>query len=270
VSYAGFAAPAFRHGRITSHAVAVTPHRARLLAGLLAATALLAGCSRTTDGSGHVAGPPTGSNHSSPDFPSGDPGAPTDSPPTGPTDTSGPAPSDSGSGSGSGSGVHPAPGAPLRSVTVHAADATYVVDLWADVHDATCFDHAYGQALISFLTQHPCRGLERYLGTTTVNGRPVGFAESATSFAGTATDPYVYSSEFTRLEQADGTGSIDDLLRDGYRLPTGPTRIPSSEAFNVLGQDNGVTVWDAWYLDGPTPDNDKALVKMTTDIFLQF
>jgi hypothetical protein len=72
------------------------------------------------------------------------------------------------------------------------------------------------------------------------------------------------------LEEADGTGSINDLLREGYRLPSGPGAVPAAEAFNVLGQDNGVTVWDAWYLDGATRTNDSALVQMTKDIFLQF
>ena len=125
--------------------------------------------------------------------------------------------------------------------------------------DGTCFDHAYGQQMIAFLIKHPCRGLERYLGTTTVNGNPVGFAESVTGFVGTAKDPYANSNEFTRLEKADGTGSISDLLREGYRLPLGPPSVPASEAFSVLGQDNGVTVWDVWYLADTTPPNDPAL-----------
>jgi hypothetical protein len=103
-----------------------------------------------------------------------------------------------------------------------------------------------------------------------VDGNPVGFAESVTSFAGTASDPYVYSREFTRLENADGTGSISDLLREGYRLPAGPASVPASEAFHVLGQDNGVTVWDAWYLADTTPANDPKLIEMMEDIFLQF
>jgi hypothetical protein len=29
-----------------------------------------------------------------------------------------------------------------------------------------------------------------------------------------------------------------------------------------------VTVWDAWYLDGPTASNDPALLKMIEDMFL--
>ena len=68
---------------------------------------------------------------------------------------------------------------------------------------------------------------------------------------------------------ATDPGSLDDLLREGYRLPSGPSSVPSPDAFNVLGQDNGVTVWDVWYLDGPTPYNDRALIKASEDLFLQ-
>jgi len=46
--------------------------------------------------------------------------------------------------------------------------------------------------------------------------------------------------------------------------------VPSPDAFSAVGQDAGVTIVDAWYLDEPTPDNDPALVKMAHDIFLQF
>jgi predicted small secreted protein len=238
----------------------VTSHRIRLLIALLAAGAVVASCSSTTDGTG-TSTASGGAASSTPDFPSGSPPA-----------SSGPTPaSATTSGSASNPGVHPAPATPLRTATVHAdKGVTYVVNIWADVKDASCFDHAYGKAIVAFLTEHPCRGLDRVLGTTTVHGRPVGFAESATGFSGTPKDPYAYASEFTKLENADGTGSINDLLREGYRLPSGPTSVPASEAFNVLGQDNGVTVWDVWYLDGPTPANDKALVQMTQDIFLQF
>jgi hypothetical protein len=163
------------------------------------------------------------------------------------------------------------PSAPLRTVTVHAGDgATYPVQIWAEVKDATCFDHAHGRPIVTFLTEHPCLGLQRYLGTTTVGGRAVGFAMSATGFRGSAKDPYLYAGQFTALEEKDGTGSIDDLLMDGYRLPAGPAQIPASEAFTVLGQDAGVTVWDAWYLSGRTPTNDRALMKMAQDLFLQF
>jgi len=95
-------------------------------------------------------------------------------------------------------------------------------------------------------------------------------AQSATGIPGPASDPYKYAAEFADLERASGTGSINDLLRDGYRLPSGPTAIPASEAFNVLSQDDGVTIYDAWYLQGSTPNQDPALMTMTQDIYLQY
>ena len=234
-----------------------------VLVALLASAA----CGSTTAGTGAVSRP-AGPAPSTADFPSGSftagPATLT-VPPSAPVTQ--PAPS---SAAASGP-VHPVPSAPLRTATVHAGDgATYVVKIWADVKNDSCFDHAHGAAIVTFLTQHPCNGLERLLATTTVKGRPVGFALSSTGFPGTAKDPYVYAGQFETLEQKDGTGSINDLMMEGYRLPQGPASVPAGEAFNVLGQDNGVTVWDAWYLDGPTPTNAKALIRMTQDLFLQF
>jgi hypothetical protein len=225
-----------------------------------------AGCASSTNGSG--AASPASSVASTPDFPTQ---APSTAPATSAPASTGAESSGAPASSGGASKIHPAPANPLRTVTVNAGDGTtYVVKIWADVQNDTCFDHAYGNPVITFLTKHPCLGLRRYLGTTTVNGRPVAFAMSSTGFQGTASDPYKWAGAFSQLEQQDGTGSIADLLREGYRLPQGPTAVPSSEAFNVLGQDNGVTIWDAWYLDGSTPPNAKALIKMTQDLFLQF
>jgi hypothetical protein len=239
----------------------LTPVKLRIIAVGLLVT--VAGCASTTQGAGTVSGAnPAPSGSSRPDFPStaaSSAAAPASASATAAASASAPA----------SPGPHPAPGRPLRTVAVSSGGAAYVVQIWADVKDDTCFDHAYGEQMISFLTKHPCTGLHRLLGTTTVGGRPVGFAVSETGFAGTAGDPYKWSGEFTRLENADGTGSINDLLREGYRLPQGPRRVPAGEAFNVIGQDNGVTVWDVWYLDGPTPSNAKPLMKLTRDLFLQ-
>jgi len=202
-----------------------------------------------------VTGASTPVGSSTPDFPS----------------ASAPIPTSVSTSDSAGPTTHPAPSTPLKTVTVDTAEGvTYVVKLWADVENETCFDHAYGRPVVTFLTKHPCNGLRRVLGTTEVKGRPVGFAVSSTGFHSPGSDPYRWSSAFIKLEEQDGTGSINDLLREGYRLPDGPSSIPSGQAFNVLGQDEGVTIWDVWYLDGPTPDNDKALIKMTEDLILRF
>jgi hypothetical protein len=237
---------------------AVIVNRAlRTAAGLVIAVAVFAGCTSTTKGRG-TAEVPTTAISSTPDFPS----APALSESV---ETTTPA-----AGTSATPTIYPAPSTPVRTVTVNTDDGVgYVVKIWWDVHNRTCFDHAYG-SIVTFLTTHPCDGLERILATTTVNGRPVAFAESLTGFAGTPNNLYGEAGRFIQLEEADGTGSLSDLLREGYRLPSGPTSVPAGEAFNVLGQDQGVTVWDVWYLDGATPTNDPALIKMTQDLFLRF
>ena len=232
--------------------------RMLVVAGLIAATSIVAGCTSTTSGNGGAEVPTTAVS-STPDFPI----APATSETSAKTTT--PAASTSAT-----STIHPAPPTPVRTVPVNTAEgATYVVKIWWDVHNRTCFDHAYG-SIVTFLTTHPCGGLERFLATTTVNGRPVGFAMSQTGFPGTSHDLYGETGKFIQLEEADGTGSLNDLMREGYRLPSGPTSVPPGEVFNVLGQDQGATVWDVWYLDGSTPSNDPALTKLTQDLFLRF
>ena len=166
--------------------------------------------------------------------------------------------------------LHPAPATPIRTKTVTAGTTTYVIKVWFEVTDTTCADHAYGAPMIAFLTKHKCFGLKRILATTVVNGQDVGFNVAQLGFPGTPADPYGETVAFGQLVNKDGTGNITDLLRDGYRLPSGPTSVPSPDAFKTVGQDQGIEVYDMWYLSGPTPNNDPALIQMAQQIFLQY
>jgi len=155
-------------------------------------------------------------------------------------------------------------------VTAHGSNGTtYVVKIWAEKEVTNCAAHAYGAPVISFLRRHPCFGLRQVLATTTVNGKAVGFAQRSIGFRGGMNRSYRAAGEFRNLVTRSGTGNLDDLMREGYRLPSGPSTVPFPNAFSALGQDNGVTVVEAWYLHGPTPDNDPPLVRMAEDIFLQ-
>lgn len=237
----------------------------RLISVLAAASLAAAACGSSTAGSGSISGASTGASggsSSGTDFPSTPPSGPpsgTDAPATG-------TPSTATNPSATGSGVPH--GTPITTKTVHTPDGPYVVQIWAQVNNPSCAGHAYGKAVIAFLKKHPCQRLRRILASTTVDGRPVAIAESATSFGASGGDPYQITGEFTQLEQRDGTGSINDLMREGHRIPGGPSSIPRQEVFKVLSQDNVATIWDVWYLDGPTDPDDLALMKLVDGVFL--
>ncbi|HLY33298.1 MAG TPA: hypothetical protein VKQ07_02080 [Jatrophihabitantaceae bacterium] len=179
-------------------------------------------------------------------------------------------PASSSASSSASASTHPVPAKPLRTATVSSNGHNYVLEIWAEVKDVTCADHAYGQ-VATFLTTHPCRGMTRQLATTSVNGKAVGFAVSAVDVPGSdAQHLYDNAAAFSKLVEADGTGNVNDLMREGWRLPSGPASVPSPDAFKTLSQDTGVNIYDIWYLAGPTPTNDPALVQMAQDIYLQY
>ncbi|MGH8960324.1 MAG: hypothetical protein ACRDWT_03825 [Jatrophihabitantaceae bacterium] len=226
----------------------------RTLAAFAVLAALLTACSTTTTGSGTAPQQPSsGSGH---DFPSGSGTTPAPAA-TSATRTSTP----------TGSARPPKP---LRTDTVHAADGTsFLVSIWAARTDPTCANHAYGKPVIAFLTAHPCVGLRRLLATTTLDTHAVGLAISELGFKGTDPQVYTTAGNFVTLVKRNGTGNLDDLLRDGSRLPAGPSSVPDPDVTTAQAQDAGVEVVDAWYLDRPTSSSDSKLIAMALSLFLQ-
>jgi hypothetical protein len=157
----------------------------------------------------------------------------------------------------------------LKVITVRAAHhRTYVLKVWAKVHTPFCAPHAHGQVR-HFLARHSCTGLTRYLVTTKVEGRRVGFAQSTVGFKGkNVQQTYKITGEFRQLITKDGTGNFNSLFSSGYHTPAGPQYIPSPDAFKALSQDSVVTSVDAWYLHGRTPSNAAPLIRMAKDIYL--
>lgn len=160
---------------------------------------------------------------------------------------------------------------PLETVVVHSNHHRYVLKVWARKPSKKCLPHAYGGPVRHFLRHHHCTGVTRWLVTTKVNGRGVGFAQSAVGFSGrTQTASYRAAGQFRTLVTRDGTGNFYPLFHDGYRTPAGPQYVPSPDAFNALVQDVDVTIVDAWYLHGKTPPNAKPLERMAREIYLQW
>jgi hypothetical protein len=234
---------------------------AALATGLLG----IAACSSVTAGSGRVG--TQSRTQSGADFPSSG-SAPGSSAAPSPTTPGTPATSAGATGS-PGSQVIPAPETPVKTIQVHGTAGTFTVQVWARQTGKDCAEHAYGSPVIKYLGAHPCASMTRLLATTTVGGRAVGFAQESVTFAGGYPQMYTYAGKFRALVTKDGTGNINDLMREGYRLPSGPASVPYPNAFNAQFQDAVTTVVEAWYLDGSTPDNDPALVQMEQDCFLQ-
>jgi len=160
---------------------------------------------------------------------------------------------------------------PLETVVVHSNHHRYVLKVWSRKTNKQCLPHAYGAPVRHFLRRHHCTGVTRWLVTTKVNGRGVGFAQSAVGFTGrTQSASYRAAGRFRTLVTRNGTGNFYPLFHDGYRTPAGPQYVPSPAAFNALVQDIDVTIVDAWYLHGKTPQNAKPLERMARDIYLQW
>ncbi|MEU5693965.1 hypothetical protein [Actinosynnema sp. NPDC020468] len=75
--------------------------------------------------------------------------------------------------------------------------------------DSTCVPHAYGQTK-EFLTTTPCKQLARQLFTTVLEGRTVYTSVSVVRMASEAD-----AAKLKDLTTRDGTGNVNDLVKDG-------------------------------------------------------
>ncbi len=119
------------------------------------------------------------------------------------------------------------------------------MSLWAHDVITDCGAHSYGQAIIAYFAEHPCRSATRRLWTMPHNGRTLAVSVvSVSAQIGKVNDnpDYQYAVQLAQLENAEGTGSVKDLLREGARIPGAGTSIPANEVFSVLSQDGLVGV----------------------------
>jgi len=115
-----------------------------------------------------------------------------------------------------------------------------------------CAAHSYGQVQI-FFARTPCTSVRRALLTTERGGRTVLVATSEVSF-GTAGD----AARYLDLVTADGTGNIDDLLREGTRYAGSPSKLPTTAFASRLDRTR-VLVAEAGFTDGTSAAEDATL-----------
>jgi hypothetical protein len=115
-----------------------------------------------------------------------------------------------------------------------------------------CAGHSYGQVKTFFGTT-PCTSMHRVLATTNQGGRAVVVASSVVTFS-TATQ----AQQYLTLVTSDGTGNVNDLLREGGSVAGLPKKLPEA-AFESRQDGNRVLVAEAAYTDGKSNATDPGL-----------
>ena len=168
----------------------------------------------------------------------------------------------SGRHSGSGNSGNQAANQPTASVPAGSANPTapassgpVLPDGWvreASDRQTNCAAHAYGQVQ-SFFTRTPCVSVTRLLASTNQGGRPVVVASNVVTFSTSG-----QAQRYLALVNADGTGNIADLLREGARYAGGPDQLPDA-AFASRLDGNRVLVAEAGYVTGISSASDPTL-----------
>jgi hypothetical protein len=122
-----------------------------------------------------------------------------------------------------------------------------------------CAGHAYGQVQ-TFLKTNACTQVDRLLATFVSSGRPVVVAANVIRFP-TAQ----LAAQYLALVNADGTGNISDLLREGHTYPGGPPKLPTA-AFASRADNTAVHVAEAAYATGASSATDATLKAAATQV----
>jgi hypothetical protein len=85
--------------------------------------------------------------------------------------------------------------------------------------DTDCAAHSYGRVQ-EFLTAHPCRSVRRALYTGTDADQPVVVAVATVEMASESD-----AAALQELADANGTGNVSDLLREGVTFDGAPSRL---------------------------------------------
>jgi hypothetical protein len=179
------------------------------------------------------------------------------------TDSTSPQPSTSDSATPAPKATRP-PATGAVTITGRSGRKYEAIVLAADTI-TNCAANAYGD-VIAFLSAHPCTSATRRLVSVPYNGRAVALSVITADIPSTASAPSAYAQQFGRIELANGTGSLNDLLRAGTRPSGWPASIPAEEAFRVDVSGPQVVILDAWYLRGATADQAPELIALEGDV----
>jgi len=153
----------------------------------------------------------------------------------------------------SGSAATP-PAAAVQTVAPNA----YVVQVTNAITD--CAGHSHGKAQVSFKAEN-CLKATRLLATGEVGGRPVLFVVSRIQMPTSEA-----AASIKRILDANGTGNLNDLLREGKTYPGAPVTMPIS-GYASLQTGTVVTVAEAGFVDsGRSSNTDPALRSAAAEV----
>ncbi|MEO7262516.1 MAG: hypothetical protein ABI047_14875 [Jatrophihabitantaceae bacterium] len=117
---------------------------------------------------------------------------------------------------------------------------------------SNCAAHSYGQVQV-FFARTPCSSVRRSLFSMEQDGRSVVVAASAVTF-----DSPERAAGYLALVTSDGTGNVNDLLREGTRYPGSPSKLPPA-AFASRQDGVRVLVAEAAFVQGSSGYQDATL-----------
>ena len=110
--------------------------------------------------------------------------------------------------------------------------------------DDTCQGHAYGDTA-TFLAGTDCTGLSRALYSAEIDGHPVVLAVSHVRMADADT-----ARKLQQLTDANGSGNVSDLMREGVRYTGSPAELSDAEYASALSGPVVTIVESAWVEQG--------------------
>jgi hypothetical protein len=106
--------------------------------------------------------------------------------------------------------------------------------------DDTCVGHAYGETATFFETTN-CTGLSRALYSAQLDGGAVVVSVARVRMPDTAT-----ARDLRALTDRNGSGNVNDLLREGVTYPGGPSELSSAEYASAVSGPTVTIVESSW------------------------
>ncbi|MPQ98243.1 hypothetical protein GB931_09990 [Modestobacter sp. I12A-02628] len=147
------------------------------------------------------------------------------------------------------------PAAPTVGGVQTLDDVAYT--LQAGTTEPTCRDNSYGQ-VAGFFAATDCQQLVRALFSAEIDGLPVVIAVSEVEMPDAAA-----AQQLRTVANTDGTGNVNDLLREGVSYPGAPARLTDA-AYDSLQRGSTVLIVEA-AAAGPGGPPDAVLEELASD-----